>query len=67
MASCNAPCQNFRENSNMNDPHMLDYKSLAMAYVPWQKWGNLYQPEEGFHTGTIFRSLNLPFTGRRMC
>ena len=41
--------------------------SLAMAYVPWQRWGNLYQPEEGFRCGTIFRDLDLPFTGRRMC
>lgn len=44
-----------------------EHRSLAMSYVPWQKWENLYQPDEGFHNGTIFKDLNLPFTGRRMC
>ena len=43
----------------------LDSLSLAMAYVPWQTWGNLYKAEEALHQGTIFEELNLPFTGRR--
>lgn len=36
---------------------------LAMAYVPSQKWEALYEPEQGFHRGTIFRQLDLPFEG----
>lgn len=40
-------------------------KALAMAYVPWQSWGNLYEICEGFSTGTIFKELNLEFCGRR--
>lgn len=67
MASCNQAYQNFNENSCRNVPFSLENKSLAMAYVPWQKWGNLYQPDEGFHRGTIFQDLDLPFTGRRVC
>lgn len=55
----NRPCEMERHN--------MEGISLAMAYVPWQRWGNLYQPEEGFHCGTIFKDLDLPFTGRRMC
>ena len=39
-------------------------KSLAMAYVPWQTWRDLYDAEKGFHCGTIFQELNLPFLGK---
>lgn len=38
---------------------------LAMAYVPWQKWQNIYKPENALCAGTIFQELDLPFTGRR--
>ncbi|MDD7113763.1 MAG: spore coat associated protein CotJA [Lachnospiraceae bacterium] len=47
------------------DIKKIDSLPLAMAYVPWQTWGNLYKPEEGLKQGTIFKDLNLPFTGRR--
>ena len=40
---------------------------VGMTYVPMQAWRELYQPDEGFHKGTIFRELDLPFLGRRMC
>lgn len=36
---------------------------IAMAYVPWQTWGNLYEPCEALSQGTIFRELNLKFCG----
>ena len=39
--------------------------SLAMAYVPWQRWQETYPLEEGFHHGTIFPDLNLPFEGKK--
>ena len=35
--------------------------SLAMAYVPWQKWEKMYDDESAFEIGTAFPSLNLPF------
>ena len=38
--------------------------SLAMAYVPWQKWEKLYDDEKALEIGTAFPSLNLPFLGR---
>lgn len=38
--------------------------SLAMAYVPWQKWEMLYEDEKALSAGTIFPSLDLPFCGR---
>ena len=35
----------------------------AMAYVPNQKWTQLYEAEVGFARGTIFPQLDLPFLG----
>ena len=37
---------------------------LGMSYVPVQIWGGLYEPQEGFSRGTIFKGLDLPFEGR---
>lgn len=37
--------------------------SLAMAYVPWQEWRELYDPELGLERGTIFAELDKPFIG----
>ena len=36
---------------------------VAMAYVPWQEWEDVYELCEGFEIGTIFQSLNKPFVG----
>lgn len=35
--------------------------ALAMAYVPFQNAGNLYSPEHGIRSGTMFPELNKPF------
>lgn len=45
----------------------LNELPLAMAYVPLQRWQDIYQADEGFQRGTIFQELDLPFTGRRPC
>lgn len=37
--------------------------SLAMAYIPFQRWENLYTPEIGFDRGTLFADLDKPFIG----
>ena len=34
---------------------------LAMVYSPEQEFGDLYDPEEGLASGTIFRDLDFPF------
>jgi len=46
-----------------NNPSMpcLDGVSLAMLYAPYQEFDDLYDFEEGFCHGTIFKSLNFPF------
>ena len=38
--------------------------SLAMAYVPRQRFVCLYEPETGFERGTIYKQLDLPFLGK---
>ena len=40
---------------------------LAMAYVPWQSWRHIYEAGKGFHRGTIFEELDLPFKGKGGC
>ena len=48
-----------------NSLEKIDQYPLAMAYVPWQKFGNIYELEEGFRAGTIFPELNQPFMRAR--
>lgn len=44
---------------------LIDNLSLAMAYVPWQHWCEVYCPERALECGTLFPELNKPFCGRR--
>ncbi|MCH4239540.1 MAG: spore coat associated protein CotJA [Oscillospiraceae bacterium] len=37
--------------------------SLAMAYIPYQKFENLYSPEKALEAGTLFSGLDKPFLG----
>lgn len=37
--------------------------ALAMAYVPMQQWGMLYDENVGLQRGTIFKALDKPFIG----
>lgn len=34
---------------------------LAMAYVPWQYFTNVYEPDKALRVGTIFPELDKPF------
>lgn len=45
----------------------VDSMALAMQYVPWQHWKQVYCPEEGLQYGTIFPELNKPFYGKGAC
>lgn len=42
-------------------------KTLAIAYVPWQKYEELFPDEAALSNGTIFKELCLPFCGKRSC
>lgn len=37
---------------------------IAMAYVPWQRWQDLYEPCKALEHGTIFKELDKPFLGK---
>ena len=39
--------------------------ALAIAYVPWQEWGQTFELEKALQCGTIFPALNKPFCGKR--
>ncbi len=45
----------------------LEKMPVAMAYVPWQCWEELYDLNRGYKTGTIFPSLNKPFMENSFC
>ena len=53
----------MQDHSHVNN---IDKFPVAMAYVPWQRFDNMYDDlEKAYCTGTIFPELNKPFTGRR--
>lgn len=39
----------------------LDDLPLAIAYVPWQSWGQLYGSDVALDRGTVFPALDKPF------
>ncbi|MFR3834882.1 MAG: spore coat associated protein CotJA [Eubacterium sp.] len=43
----------------------VDHMAPGMCYVPWQKWEDIYSPEEGFARGTIFAQLDKSYIGRK--
>lgn len=40
--------------------------ALAMSYVPWQRFGKLYNEKVALERGTAFPELDKPFMGRRV-
>ena len=55
---CDEDCNHGAANTGV-----LDGKSLAMVYSPYQNFDTLYDPRQGLCNGTIFGSLNKPFRG----
>lgn len=55
------PYNNYR---TMQRRDMWNDKTLAMAYVPWQTWRDIYEVEKALEHGTIFCELDKPFLGR---
>ena len=52
--TCTNPCDRMQETSIQEHLQKLP---LAMAYVPMQKFGKVYEPARGFQLGTIFRNF----------
>lgn len=58
----------YEGDGDINVTQPEEYKnslSLAMAYVPYQEFEDLYDGGEALAKGTLFKKLYLPFTGKR--
>lgn len=44
-----------------NQSCAADNMYLGFAYVPCQKFENLYDTDKALHKGTIFKDLDIPF------
>ncbi len=68
---CGCSCGNNGNGMNGNGDDTVSWGlygyPLAMVYAPVQCFGELYEPDKGLSQGTIFRQLNLPFTGKGGC
>jgi len=53
------PPQN--SNNNSNNGNLPQNAPLAMAYVPFQEWSDVYSDDEAFPIGTLFPDLDFPF------
>ncbi len=54
--------------SAAGQPTAMQNQVLAMAYIPMQEMASVYEPETGWHRGTIFPELDKPFmAGGRCC
>lgn len=40
---------------------MPERPRLAMAYVPWQQWGDTMDSDSALECGTLFKDLVFPF------
>ena len=49
--------------NNQNSMDALGQFPIAMAYVPWQRFGQTYDLCKALHVGTIFPELDKPFLG----
>lgn len=56
---------NMRADTNGNGDTSRFPKNtpLAMAYVPFQQWGDTYDDDKALSRGTLFPDLDLPFSG----
>lgn len=57
----------YKHCEKKSDCDELHGMTLAMAYIPWQEWQNLYDADQGLHKGTIFSELDKPFLGTGGC
>lgn len=52
-------------NTECNKECVLNDMPIAMAYVPWQSYGDIYSLQVALQKGTLFQELDLDFLGRR--
>ena len=54
-------CSLRQPNCETTQRDCLSDMSVAMAYVPMQRWNQVYDMSRGLTRGTIFPELDLPF------
>lgn len=68
-SSCNSAIDTIMSSNSdcgcKDNNHHMHHMPLAMAYVPMQQWGELYDHETAICEGTAFPCLNLIFCGSR--
>ena len=57
-------CRPIPPPSRIMSRDVWNDKALAMAYVPWQTWRDIYDTEKALKHGTIFCELDKPFLGK---
>ncbi len=68
-----SPCTQMASGQKVRDADgICEYPSLAMVYLPYQKWQDLYNPNDALANGTLFIELDKPFNagkrgGRSRC
>lgn len=65
MSNCNRNYMGRRGDGEKYDVSSIQEYALAMAYVPWQHFEHVYEPDRALEVGTIFPELNKPFLGRK--
>lgn len=68
--SSHTPAESNRSTSQAMPENISRFPAetpLAMAYVPFQQWSELYSEEEALKSGTLFPELNLPFAPEGGC
>ena len=53
---------NISNNGNDSVSRFPAKTPIAMAYVPFQEWGDVYDDDEAISCGTLFPDLKLPFS-----
>ncbi len=57
---------NMEPSCTLQDPEPFPKDPVvAMAYIPFQQYGEVYSPEKALDQGTLFPDLDKPFYGRR--
>lgn len=64
---CEYPVHTENATENYCTHDLLKGLPIAMAYVPWQEFKDLYPAEKGLCRGTIFEELDKPFSGKGGC
>jgi hypothetical protein len=57
--------ENGNDFQNPSTLPLLTGQSLGMAYVPFQRFEDLLEPDKALECGTLFRALYMPFYGQK--